>query len=92
MIRINLLGQTRPKSGERARCRWKKTMQVIFGLVASDVALTVPAVTYYQRKAGAGPDQRESRRCAPERASLQQIKQEWTSSKRRRRCYSNAST
>lgn len=75
MIRINLLGQARPKAAKSA-VPLEATMQVIFALVAIGAALAVLGITYYQQKKEL--DQTNDRIAAlrAERASLQQIKQE----------------
>ena len=76
MIRINLLGQTRPKAAKKS-VPLEATMQVIFAVVAAiGVALAVLGITYYQQKKEL--DQTNDRIAAlrAERASLQQIKQE----------------
>lgn len=75
MIRINLLGQARPKATKSA-VPLEATMQVIFALAAIGVALAVLGITYYQQKKDL--DQTNDRIAAlrAERASLQQIKQE----------------
>src|SRR5580700_5806205 len=75
MIRINLLGQARPKAAKSA-VPLEATMQLIFALAAIGVALAVLGITYYQQKKEL--DQTNDRIAAlrAERASLQQIKQE----------------
>jgi type IV pilus assembly protein PilN len=75
MIRINLLGQTRPKAAKSA-VPVEATVQVIFAVVALGVALAVLGITYVQQKKEL--DQVNARIAAlrAERSSLQQIKQE----------------
>jgi Tfp pilus assembly protein PilN len=75
MIRINLLGQLRPKA-TRSAVPLEATMQAIFALVAIGVALVVLGITYYQQKREL--DQTNSKIAAlrAEKANLQQIKQE----------------
>src|ERR1700690_823411 len=75
MIRINLLGQTRPKAAKSA-VPLEATMQIIFGLVALGVALTVLGVTYYQQKSELDRTNAKIASLRAERASLEQIKQD----------------
>jgi type IV pilus assembly protein PilN len=75
MIRINLLGQTRPKAAKSA-VPLEATMQIVFALVAIGVALTVLGVTYYQQKRELDQTEAKITALRAERASLQQIKQE----------------
>jgi Tfp pilus assembly protein PilN len=75
MIRINLLGQTRPKASKTA-VPVEATVQVIFAVVALAVAFAVLGITYVQQKKEL--DQVNARIAAlrAERASLEQIKQD----------------
>jgi Tfp pilus assembly protein PilN len=75
MIRINLLGQTRPKAAKSA-VPLEATMQLIFALVAIAVALTVLGITYYQQRRELDQTNAKIAALRAERASLQQIKQD----------------
>ncbi|MGA2718366.1 MAG: PilN domain-containing protein [Candidatus Acidiferrales bacterium] len=75
MIRINLLGQTRPKAAKSA-VPLEATMQIVFALVAIGVALTVLGVTYYQQKSELDRTNARIASLRAERASLEQIKQD----------------
>jgi Tfp pilus assembly protein PilN len=75
MIRINLLGQARPKAAKNA-VPLEATMQIVFALVAIGVALTVLGVTYYQQKSELDRTNARIASLRAERASLQQIKQD----------------
>lgn len=75
MIRINLLGQARPKAAKNA-VPLEATMQLVFALVAIGVALTVLGVTYYQQKSELDRTNARIASLRAERASLQQIKQD----------------
>jgi len=75
MIRINLLGQTRPKAAKSA-VPLEATMQIVFALVAIGVALTVLGVTYYQQKSVLDRTNARIASLRAERASLEQIKQD----------------
>jgi Tfp pilus assembly protein PilN len=73
MIRINLLGQARPKAAKQA-VPLEATVQVIFFLVAFGLAFAVLGITYMQQKRQL--DETNSRITAlrAEKASLEQIK------------------
>ena len=75
MIRINLLGQNRPKAAKSA-VPLEATMQIIFAMVAIAVALTVLGVTYFQQKRELDQTEAKITALRAERANLQQIKQE----------------
>lgn len=75
MIRINLLGQTRPKAAKSV-VPLEATMQIIFAAVALSVALLVLGITYYQQKRELDQTNAKIAALRAERASLQQIKQE----------------
>jgi len=75
MIRINLLGQMRPKAAKSA-VPLEATMQIVFALVAIGVALTVLGVTYYQQKSELDRTNARIASLRAERASLEQIKQD----------------
>jgi type IV pilus assembly protein PilN len=75
MIRINLLGQNRPKAAKSA-VPLEATMQIVFAMVAIGVALTVLGVTYFQQKRELDQTNAKIAALRAERANLQQIKQE----------------
>jgi Tfp pilus assembly protein PilN len=75
MIRINLLGQTRPKAA-KSTVPLEATMQIVFALVAIGVALTVLGITYYQQRNELDRTNAKIAALRAERASLQQIKQD----------------
>jgi Tfp pilus assembly protein PilN len=75
MIRINLLGQNRPKA-PKSSVPLEATMQIIFGLVAIGVALAVLGITYYQQKRDLDQTNAKITALRFEKANLQQIKQE----------------
>jgi Tfp pilus assembly protein PilN len=75
MIRINLLGQSRPKATKQT-VPLEATVQIIFLLVALGLAAIVLSVTYFQQKREL--DQTNARIAAlrAEKQSLQQVKQD----------------
>ena len=75
MIRINLLGQSRPKATKQT-VPLEATVQIIFLLVALGLAAIVLSVTYFQQKKEL--DQTNARIAAlrAEKQSLQQVKQD----------------
>jgi type IV pilus assembly protein PilN len=73
MIRINLLGQARPKAAKKS-VPLEATMQIIFLLVALGVAAVVLGVTYYQQKSELDKTNTRIASLQAEKASLQQIK------------------
>jgi Tfp pilus assembly protein PilN len=75
MIRINLLGQARPKPTMKA-VPLEATVQVVFGLVALVVAFAILGITYYQQKSQLDKTNAKISALKAEKASLQQIKQE----------------
>jgi Tfp pilus assembly protein PilN len=75
MIRINLLGQARPKATMKA-VPLEATVQVVFGLVAFVVAFAILGITYYQQKSQLDKTNARISALRTEKASLQQIKQE----------------
>src|SRR5271165_4361019 len=75
MIRINLLGQTRPKAA-KSTVPLEATMQIAFGLAAIAVALAILAITYYQQKGELDRTHAKIAALQAEKASLQQIKQD----------------
>jgi type IV pilus assembly protein PilN len=75
MIRINLLGQNRPKAAKSA-VPLEATMQIIFAAVAIGVALSVLSITYFQQKKELDATNSRIASLRAERSSLQQIKME----------------
>lgn len=73
MIRINLLGQARPKAA-KSTVPLEATMQAIFALVAIGVAFIVLGITYFQQKRELDQTNAKIASLRAERASLQQIK------------------
>jgi len=73
MIRINLLGQARPKAAKQA-VPLEATVQVIFLLVALSVAGAVLGITYYQQKSQLDATNAKISALRAEKASLQQVK------------------
>jgi type IV pilus assembly protein PilN len=73
MIRINLLGQTRPKAAKTA-VPLEATVQIVFGLVAVGLALAVLSITYFQQKRQLDTTNSRISTLRAEKASLQQIK------------------
>ncbi len=73
MIRINLLGQARPKAAKQA-VPLEATVQVIFLLVALSVAGVVLGITYYQQKSELDKTNAKISDLRAEKASLQQVK------------------
>ncbi len=60
MIRINLLGQARPKA-TKTTVPLEATIQIVFLLVALGLAAVVLGITYYQQKRELDDDEREDR-------------------------------
>jgi type IV pilus assembly protein PilN len=75
MIRINLLGQARPKAAKKA-VPLEHTMQIIFGVLAVGLAAVVLVVTYVQQKHQLDDTNSKIASLRAEKASLQQIKQD----------------
>ncbi|MGH9689765.1 MAG: PilN domain-containing protein [Candidatus Acidiferrales bacterium] len=75
MIRINLLGQARPRAPKSA-VPLEATMQIVFALAAIVVAFAVLGITYYQQKSELDQTNARIASLRTERASLQQIKQD----------------
>jgi Tfp pilus assembly protein PilN len=73
MIRINLLGQARPKATKQA-VPLEATVQLIFLLVALVVVGAVLGITYYQQKAELDRTNAKITQLLAEKASLQQVK------------------
>jgi type IV pilus assembly protein PilN len=75
MIRINLLGQARPKATKQA-VPLEATIQVLLAVAAVAVAFVILAVVYVSQKKQLDETQARIRDLQAEKASLQQIKQE----------------
>jgi len=75
MIRINLLGQARPKAAKQS-VPLEATMQVVFAAVAIGLAILILGVTYYQQKKQLDDTNQRIASLRAEKASLEQIKQE----------------
>ena len=75
MIRINLLGQIRPKATKQS-VPLESTLQILLGIAALDIALIVLSVTYYSQKRQLDDTNARIAALKAERTNLQQIKQE----------------
>jgi|SRR5580704_3890268 type IV pilus assembly protein PilN len=75
MIRINLLGQARPKAAKKA-VPLEATVQILFLAVAVGLAAVVLVITYYQQKRQLDATNSQISSLRAEKASLQQIKQD----------------
>jgi len=75
MIRINLLGQARPKAAKQS-VPLESTMQIILGLAAVGIALAVLFLMYTSEKRDLDATQTRITQLKAERTQLQQIKQE----------------
>jgi type IV pilus assembly protein PilN len=75
MIRINLLGQVRPKATKQS-VPLESTLQILLGVAALAIALIVLSVTYYSQKRQLDDTNTRIAALKAERTSLQQIKQE----------------
>ena len=76
MIRINLLGQARPKAAKQA-VPLEATVQILFALRGDRlVAVVVLGITYYQQKHELDETNKTIASLQAEKASLQQIKQD----------------
>jgi Tfp pilus assembly protein PilN len=75
MIRINLLGQARPRAAKKA-VPLEATVQVVFALVALLVAAAILGITYCQQRSELERTNAKIASLRAEKASLQQIKQE----------------
>jgi type IV pilus assembly protein PilN len=73
MIRINLLGQNRPKAAKKA-VPLEATVQILFLAVAVGLAAVVLVITYYQQKRQLDAVNNQISSLRAEKASLQQIK------------------
>jgi type IV pilus assembly protein PilN len=75
MIRINLLGQARPKTTKQS-VPLEATLQIILGVAALAIALVVLSVTYFSQKRELDQTIARIASLKAEKASLQQVKQE----------------
>jgi type IV pilus assembly protein PilN len=75
MIRINLLGQARPKATKQA-VPLEATLQIILGIAALLIALVVLGVTYTSQKHELDATNSRILALKAEKTSLQQVKQE----------------
>jgi Tfp pilus assembly protein PilN len=73
MIRINLLGQARPKAAKQA-VPLEATVQILFAAVAIGLAVVILGIIYYQQKHQLDETQRRIQALQNEKASLQQVK------------------
>jgi len=73
MIRINLLGQARPKAAKQA-VPLEATVQILFLAVAVGLAVVILLVTYFQQKKSLDAVNQKIENLRREKASLQQIK------------------
>ena len=77
MIRINLLGQTRPKAAKTA-VPVEATMQAIMAILALAAAIVVLGIIYYQQTNEYNKTEARITALKAEKASLQQVKQDVT--------------
>jgi Tfp pilus assembly protein PilN len=75
MIRINLLGQVRPKAAKQS-VPLESTVQILFLGVAVALAFVVILVTFYQQKRELDATNKKILALQTEKQSLQQIKQD----------------
>ena len=75
MIRINLLGQARPKAAKSA-VPVEATMQVVMALVAFVAAVAVLGIIYYKQSSDLTKTQATISQLKAEKASLEQVKQD----------------
>ena len=75
MIRINLLGQARPKAAKQA-VPLEATLQIILFLAAVAVAAVILSVVYFKQKADLDATNKRIAALRAEKASLEQIKQD----------------
>src|ERR1700689_2311658 len=73
MIRINLLGQARPKAAKQA-VPLEATVQILFACVAVGLAFVILGITYYQQKRQLDDTNKRIAALKAEKASLQAIK------------------
>ena len=75
MIRINLLGQVRPKATKSA-VPVEGMLQLVMPLIALGAALVVLAIIYYQHKSSLDATNNKIQQLRVEKASLEQVKQD----------------
>ncbi|MFZ3199529.1 MAG: PilN domain-containing protein [Candidatus Acidiferrales bacterium] len=75
MIRINLLGQARPKAAKES-VPLEAAVQLVFLLAAFVVAAAVLGITYYQEKSSLDATNAKIAALTAEKASLQQVKED----------------
>jgi Tfp pilus assembly protein PilN len=75
MIRINLLGQARPRAAKTA-VPVEATMQVVMAVLALAAAIVVLGIVYYQQNSELTKTQQRISALKAEKASLEQIKQD----------------
>ncbi|HTS12688.1 MAG TPA: PilN domain-containing protein [Candidatus Limnocylindrales bacterium] len=75
MIRINLLGQARPKAAKKA-VPLEATVQIIFLVAALGLAAIVLGITYFQQKKQLDDTNARISALRAEKASLEQVKTE----------------
>ena len=75
MIRINLLGQTRPKAAKQA-VPLEATLQIVLGVAAVVVAAVILTVVYISQKHQLDEANKRLVQLRAEKASLEQIKQD----------------
>lgn len=75
MIRINLLGQARPKPAKQA-VPLEATLQIVLFIAAVAVAAVILSVVYFRQKSDLDAANKRIAALRAEKASLQQIKQE----------------
>jgi len=75
MIRINLLGQARPKAAKQA-VPLEATLQVVLFLAAVAVAAVILSVVYFKQKSDLDATNKRLAALRAEKASLEQIKQD----------------
>jgi Tfp pilus assembly protein PilN len=75
MIRINLLGQSRPKATKQA-VPLEATLQILLGIAALAIAIVVLSVTYFSQKKELDTTNSRIASLKAEKTSLQQVKQE----------------
>src|SRR5690242_17090961 len=73
MIRINLLGQARPKAAKQS-VPLESTVQLVFLLAALAVAVVFLGITYYHQKSQLDATNNKISQLRAEKASLQQVK------------------
>jgi len=75
VIRINLLGQARPKAARKA-VPIEATLQVVFALIAVAAAFAVLGITYYTQKNQLDAANKKIAALRAEKASLESVKQD----------------